>query len=54
LLRIEDEYVAWCLDEAVAEVIARLESKQKLKPKKTQDNLALLERLKIGGEMLGH
>lgn len=49
LLRLDDDIAAWCLDEAVLDILLRLEQQQKLRPKKTTDNTALIAMLKGGG-----
>ena len=38
ILNIEDEYFAYCLDEAVADIISALRRKRKLRPKVKADN----------------
>ena len=49
LLGIDDEYCAWCLDEAVAMIINSLEHKRKLRPKQVgDDNSELIERYMKG------
>ena len=46
LLNIEDDYSAWCLDQAVMMIIISLREKRKLKPKQTgSDNRALIEKI---------
>ena len=46
LLNIEDDYSAWCLDQAVMMIIISLREKRKLKPKQTgNDNRALIEKI---------
>lgn len=47
LLSIEDPYAAWCLDEAVAYLLMRMQNGDKPRPKKTEDNRALLRELGI-------
>lgn len=45
LLGIEDDYTAWCLDEAVSLILAGFERKRTLRPRKeSDDNSALLAR----------
>ena len=44
---IEDSYVAWCVDEAVALVALRLRRGDRLKIPKTTDNHALLKKLGV-------
>lgn len=49
LLRIEDTYAAWCLDEAVADYIARLREGQRPRAAdadKPEGNLELIRRLR--------
>lgn len=47
LMGIEDSYVAWCVDEAVALVAMRLRRGDRLKIPKTKDNHALLKKLGV-------
>ena len=47
LLKIADPYTAWCMDEAIAYLLLRLENGDKLRPKKTGDNRQLLEAMGI-------
>lgn len=47
LMGIEDSYVAWCVDEAVALVALRLRRGDRLKIPKTTDNHALLKKLGV-------
>ena len=47
LMGIEDSYVAWCVDEAVALVALRLRRGDRLKIQKTTDNHALLKKLGV-------
>ena len=47
LMGIEDSYVAWCVDEAVALVALRLRRGDRLKIPKTKDNQALLKKLGV-------
>ena len=45
LLGIEDDYTAWCLDEAISLILAGFERKRTLRPRKeSDDNSALLAR----------
>jgi hypothetical protein len=44
---IEDPYEAWCADEAIAYVIARLRNGDALAIPKTSDNRALLKQLGV-------
>lgn len=45
LVGLDDPYLAWCLDEAVAEIVAGFRAKRKLRPKHTgQGNEDLIER----------
>jgi hypothetical protein len=46
---VDDEIAAWCLDEAVFDILLRLGQKQKLRPAKTTDNAAVIAMLKGGG-----
>lgn len=50
LLRVDDEIAAWCLDEAVFDILLRLNAKEKLRPKKTANNAAVIAMLKGGGK----
>ena len=50
LLRVEEELAAWCLDEAVFDILLRLTQKQKLRPAKTTNNAAVIAMLKGGGK----
>lgn len=50
LLRVDDGLAAWCLDEAVFDILLRLQQKQKLRPKKTTNNAAVIAMLKGGGK----
>jgi hypothetical protein len=50
LLRVDDELAAWCLDEAVFDILLRLGQKQKLRPQKTTNNTAVIAMLKGGGK----
>lgn len=50
LLRVDDEIAAWCLDEAVFDILLRLGQKQKLRPAKTANNAAVIAMLKGGGK----
>ena len=52
LLKVDDEIAAWCLDEAVFDILLRLGQKQKLRPAKTANNAAVIAMLK-GGEKHG-
>lgn len=52
LLAIEDEYIAWCLDEAVASITASLRAGRKRRPKAAPDNRELINRI-TGGETHG-
>ena len=47
LMGIEDSYVAWCVDEAVALVALRLRRGDRLAIPKTKDNHALLKKLGV-------
>lgn len=47
LLQIPDPYAAWCLDEAIAYLLLRLQNGDKLRPKKTTDNRQLLRELGV-------
>lgn len=38
-------YEAWCIDEAMFTVMMRLAEGRKLRPRKSEDNLALLKQL---------
>lgn len=44
---ISDDYVAWCVDEAITLVIAKLRNGDQLKQPKTKDNQALLKKLGV-------
>ena len=46
---IDDPYEAWCLDEVITEYIVRIQKGQKPRPKKTDNNDALIKKLKGGG-----
>ena len=50
LLRVDDEIAAWCLDEAVFDILLRLRQNQKLRPVKTTNNAAVIAMLKGGGK----
>ena len=50
LLKVDDEIAAWCLDEAVFDILLRLGQKQKLRPAKTTNNAAVIAMLKGGGK----
>ena len=50
LLKVDDEIAAWCLDEAVFDILLRLGQKQKLRPAKTANNAAVIAMLKGGGK----
>ena len=52
MLAIEDEYIAWCLDEAVATIVASLRAGRQRRPEMTEDNRELIKRL-TGGETYG-
>ena len=45
LLAINDDYAAWCVDEAVFYYQSLLASGRKLAPRKTKDNSALIAQL---------
>jgi len=47
LAGIEDPYLAYCLDEAVAHYIGRIKLKHKLRPPKTKDNSELLRKMGV-------
>ena len=47
LMGISDDYVAWCVDEAITLVIAKLRNGDQLKQPKTKDNQALLKKLGV-------
>lgn len=51
LMGIDDAYIAWCLDEAAATILAALRQGRKIRPKKTTDNWKLIHEL-TGGD--GH
>lgn len=42
LAGIDDPYAAYCLDEAIADYIGRIDAKQRLKPPKTDNNRELI------------
>lgn len=42
LMHIADPYTAWCLDQAIAYLLMRLRSGDKLRPKKTRNNVEML------------
>jgi hypothetical protein len=48
LAGIEDPYAAYCLDEAIADYIGRVDKKQKLRPEKKDNNRELIAAM--GGE----
>ena len=48
LLGIRDQYAAYCLDEAIAEYIARIRAGHKLRPPKTTDNNELIRKMQGG------
>ena len=52
MLAIDDEYIAWCLDEAVASIVVSLRSGRKRRPKMTEDNRDLINRI-TGGNTHG-
>lgn len=45
LAAIKDPYVAYCLDEAIADYIGRIHAKQKLRPPRSTDNTELIRRM---------
>lgn len=45
LLGIEDDYTAWCVDEAIMWFGILRKSGKKLRPKDTEDNIALLKEM---------
>lgn len=47
MLQIPDPYAAWCLDEAIAYLLMRIQNGDKLRPKKTTDNRQLLKDMGI-------
>ena len=46
-MQIHDAYAAWCLDEAIAYLLLRIQNGDKLRPKKTKDNRALLKEMGV-------
>ena len=50
LLRVDDDIAAWCLDEAVFDILLRMAGKQKLRPAKATNNMAVIAMLKGGGK----
>lgn len=46
LLGVEDAYIAWCVDEAEATIMAAMRQGKKIRPKKTTDNSELLRQLR--------
>ena len=42
LMRIADPYTAWCLDQAIAYLLMRLQQGDRLRPKKTRNNVEML------------
>jgi len=47
---VDDEIAAWCLDEAIFDILLRLGKKQRLRPEKTTNNAAVIAMLKGGGK----
>lgn len=47
LVQIPDPYAAWCLDEAIAYLLMRIQNGDRLRPKKTTDNRQLLKEMGI-------
>ncbi len=45
LAGIKDDYVAWCIDQAIAEYIARIRAGHKLRPPETSDNAVLIRKM---------
>lgn len=52
LMGIDDDYIAWCMDEAAATILAALRQGRKIRPRRTADNWALIHKL-TGGEHYG-
>ena len=46
-MQIPDPYAAWCLDEAIAYLLMRIQNGDRLRPKKTTDNRQLLKEMGI-------
>ena len=46
-MHLTDPLSAWCVDEAIAQMDALLNAGKKLRPKKTTDNIALLQSMGI-------
>lgn len=51
LLHLTDPFTAWCVDEAILYMRAMLAAGKKLRPERTDDNIALLKHMgvPIGG-----
>lgn len=47
LLHLNDPLAAWALDEGVAHLIQRLRSGDRLRPKKTENNMDLLREMGV-------
>lgn len=47
LLHLTDPYTAWCVDEAILHLRSMLAAGKKLRPKKTEDNIAMLRRMGV-------
>jgi hypothetical protein len=45
IVRVDDPFEAWCLDQAIAIYTARIRRKDKLRPPVTDNNDALLAKL---------
>ena len=48
LIGLKSGYAAYCLDEAVADYIGRLQAGQKLRPPKAADNRELIDKMTGG------
>lgn len=47
LMHIADPYTAWCLDQAIAYLLMRLQNGDKLKQKRTQNNVEMLKAMGV-------
>ena len=52
ILRLSDPLTAWCVDEAIAQVLMELQSGAKLRPKKTENNVEMLRQMGVRIERL--
>lgn len=47
LMHIADPYTAWCLDQAIAYLLMRLQNGDKLRPQRTQNNVEMLKAMGV-------